>query len=194
MMSARLSAPIVALINHVLDQAGWARQKLQPFAGRNVSIAMTPFSLSFIIGNDGRLQNHFQGSGVPADLEIVLPASTPLLALQGSEQLMKAVQINGPADLADALSFVLRHLRWDIEEDLAKVFGDIAAHRMAGALNAFVEWQRKAAINLAENVSEYFVEENPTLVKPAEMAAFVAEVAQLCEQLATIESSISRLK
>jgi ubiquinone biosynthesis accessory factor UbiJ len=187
---AASSFPAPAFSAHVLDQADWARLKLQPFAGRTVRVAMMPFSLSFAIDSDGRLH----GSDATSDLDIVLPANTPFLALQGNDQVMKAAQIKGPADLADALSFVLRNLRWDIEEDLAKVFGDVVAHRMAGALNAFADWHRKAAVNLAENATEYFVEENPTLVKPAEMSAFVTEVAQLREQIANIESRIKGLK
>lgn len=184
------SSPVLAAINHVLDQAEWARQKLQPFAGRNVRIAMLPLSLSFVISSDGRLQS---GKDEP-ELEIVFPADTLMLAPEGGERVMQAARINGPADLANALSLVLRHLRWDIEEDLSKVVGDIAAHRIISALGAFAQWQRKAARNLAENIGEYLVEENPTLVKHAEVGVFAEDVKRLCSDLAVIEARITRLQ
>jgi ubiquinone biosynthesis protein UbiJ len=38
--ASAFSAPVLAAINHVLDQADWARLKLQPFAGRSIR---TPF-------------------------------------------------------------------------------------------------------------------------------------------------------
>ncbi|WP_220636565.1 ubiquinone biosynthesis accessory factor UbiJ [Georgfuchsia toluolica] len=184
------STPALAAINHVLDQAEWARRKLQPFAGRNVRIAMPPLSLAFAIDGDGRLQT----STASADLDIVLPAGTPLLALQGGEAVMQAVQVNGPVDLADALRLILRHLRWDIEEDLSKVVGDIAAHRIVSALDDFTRWQRQAARNLAENIGEYLVEENPTLVKPAAAGVFADDVKRLCSDLAVIEARITLLR
>lgn len=190
MISALFSTPALAALNHVLDQAGWARRKLQPFAGRHVCIAMQPFSLLFEIGGDGYLL----ASDASADLDIVLPAETPLLAWQGGEQVMKAVRIDGPAELANTLSFVLRHLRWDIEEDLSKVFGDIIAHRMTTALHGFASWQRQAAQNLAGNLGEYLIEENPTLVKSAELEAFADDAARLRVKLATMEARINRLQ
>lgn len=186
--------PIFVAVNHVLDQADWARLKLQPFSGRNVRIAMMPFSFSFSIGSDGRLQSSNATAAKPAELEIILPANTPFLAMQGNDQVMKAAQINGPADLAETLSLVLRHLRWDIEEDLSKVFGDVVAHRMVAVLNAFAGWQNQAARNLGENIGEYLVEENQTLVKPYEINKFNAEVASLCDNLARIENRINHLK
>jgi ubiquinone biosynthesis protein UbiJ len=187
------STPVFAAFNHVLDQADWARQQLQPFAGRNVRIAMAPFSFAFAIGSDGRLQESSVSVAKPAELEIILPANTPFLALQGNEQVMKAAQINGPADLAETLSLVLRHLRWDIEEDLSKIFGDIVAHRMMAALNAFAGWHQQAARNLSENVGEYLVEENQTLVKRYEISDFSAGVASLCDNLSRIEARINQL-
>ena len=190
MTASLFSAPALAAINHVLDQAEWARYKLRPFAGRNVRIAMPPLSLSFAIDGDGRVQT---GSASP-DLDIVFPAGTPLLALQGGEAAIKAAQVNGPADLADALRLVLRHLRWDIEEDLSKVVGDIAAHRIVSALDAFTRWQLQAGRNLAENIGEYLVEENPTLVKPAAVGVFADEVERLCSDLAAIEARITHLQ
>ena len=185
--------PALRAINHVLDQATWARQKLQPFAGRTISIVMPPFSPCFAITSDGRLEVG-NTADKAADLHILLPANTPLLALQGSDKVIKAAQINGPADLADAFSFVLRNLRWDFEEDLSKAFGDITAHRMAIALKRFGGWQRQALHNLTGNVGEYFIEENPILVKPAEITGFADDVGQLSSRLSSLETRINHLQ
>jgi len=187
--SPLLSTPVLAAVNHVLDQAGWARKLLQPYAGRSIRIAMQPFSLSFAIDSAGCLQ----ASTASADLDIVLPAAAPLLAMQGSEAVMKAAQISGPADLANTLNFVLRHLRWDIEEDLSKVIGDIAAHRVVSAFEAFTRWQGQAGRNLAENIGEYLVEENPTLVTASSVASFAGEVERLRSDLAMLEQRVARL-
>ena len=65
------------------------------------------------------------------EVSISLPAAAPLLALQGKDAVMRAARIEGSAEFAETLGFVIRNLRWDAEEDLSKVVGDIAAHRIA---------------------------------------------------------------
>ena len=182
------ATPLLAAFNHVLDQAEWARQKLIPFAGRTAHISMSPLAFSFAIDGGGRL---VAGQAVAADVEITLPANTLLLALQGPEQVMKAARINGQAEFADTLGFVLRNLRWDIEEDLSKVVGDIAARRLVAMLNSFAGWQREAARNLAENVGEYLIEEKHALLTTPEFKAFSDEISQL---RASLEKAEARLK
>lgn len=182
--------PLLAAFNHVLDQAGWARQKLIPFAGRTANISVLPLAFSFAIDDGGRL---VASQAAVADVEITLPANTPLLALQGPEQVMKAARINGLAEFADTLGFVLRNLRWDIEEDLSKVVGDIAARRLVALLNSFAGWQREAIRNLSENVGEYLIEEKQALVKSAELAVFSDEIIQLRAHLEQAEARLKSL-
>lgn len=186
----QFGAPLLQSLNHVLGQAAWARAKLRPFAGRHARLEVPPIVLSFSIDNDGLLQD--ADADVRPDVEIVLPANAPFLALQGREQLIGAAHISGSADFADALGFVLRNLRWDIEEDLSKAVGDIAAHRIVGAFGAFKEWQKQAAANLVGNLGEYFAQETSSLVKPGEISAFADEVGKLREDLARLEKRIQR--
>lgn len=183
------SLPLLAAINHVLEQSEWAHKRLQPFANRGVRIAMGPFSLTFAIDDDGYLRS----GATEVELDIMLPADAPLLALQDRERAMKSAKINGPADMAESLSFVLRHLRWDIEEDLSKAVGDIAARRIVSAFDAFIGWQVGAARNLADNFGEYFIDENPTLIKSAAVTDFAGEVEKLRSSLDRLERRIEAL-
>lgn len=185
-----LSQPLFAALNHVLAQADWARLRLQPFAGKVVRMAMPPFSFTCAIDAQGLLQ----ASGAAPDLDIALPANSPFLAVQGNEAVMKAARLEGPADLANTLSFVLRHLRWDLEEDLSKLVGDIAAHRIVEVLGALFDWQRAAVRRLGENVSEYLTYENPTLVPAAEAAAFASDVERMSSKLSLMETRVQRIK
>lgn len=180
------AASLLTALNHVLEQADWATKKLRPFAGRRVRVAMPPLALTFAIEANGLLAS---GEG-EADLVIELPATTPFLALQGNEQVMKAAHIEGPADLADALSYVMRHLRWDVEEDLSKLVGDIAARRVMQLFSAFSGWQRQAASNLAENIGEYLVHENPTLVSATDSISLTKNIADLSNRLDRLETRI----
>jgi ubiquinone biosynthesis protein UbiJ len=128
-----LPAPVIAAINHLLGQAAWAREKLAPFAGHSALIKLPPFEAAFLIGEDGCISP--ASAAAELEVSISLPAETPLLALQGKDAVMRAARIEGSAEFAEALAFVIRNLRWDAEEDLSGIVGDIAAHReiLAGA-------------------------------------------------------------
>ncbi len=189
-MLDRAAQVTLAALNHLLQDAEWARVRLAPFVGRTARLTLPPWRLDFTIDADGQLA---AANTAEPDVEISLPAGTPFLALSGREAVARVVRISGSAEFADALGFVLRKLRWDYEEDLSKAVGDIAAHRIAGMINVFSAWQRQAATNLAENFAEYFTEEQPTLAKPAAVADFVANVEALRDDLARLEKRVSRI-
>jgi len=185
-----LDRAALAVLNHLLADAAWARARLAPYVGRTARLILPPWRLDLTITELGQLKE--AGDAQP-DVEISLPAGAPLLALSGPEAVARVVRISGSAEFADTLGFVLRNLRWDYEEDLSKTVGDIAANRIAGLVNGVAAWQRQAATNLAENLAEYFTEEQATLAKPAEVSAFVANVDGLRDDLARLEKRFSRL-
>jgi len=179
----------LAALNHLLSQADWARAKLLPFAGRRARLAMPPFQLDFAIRTDGYVETSTEAP----DVVMTLPADAPLRALQGQEQVIAAARVEGNAHLATELSFVLRNLRWDAEEDLSRAVGDIAAHRLVQGANVVAGWQKNAARNLAENVAEYISEENPLVVRPQDVASHAAELTEVCDKMSQLEKRIDKL-
>lgn len=186
-----LPAPLQAAVNHLLGQASWAREKLAPFAGHAAQIKLPPFEAAFLIGPDGCIS----APAPDANLEVAisLPAATPLLALQGKDAVMRAARIEGSAEFAEALGFVIRNLRWDAEEDLSTIIGDIAAHRIVTGTKEFVGWQQQAAQNLAANFAEYFTEEQPLIARQADIAEFSSDIDRLRDDVARLEKRLLRL-
>ena len=186
-----LPAPMLAAINHLLGQSAWAREKLAPFAGHAAQIKLPPFEAAFLIGADGCISE--PSAGAELEVSISLPAATPLLALQGKDAVMRAARIEGSAEFAEALGFVIRNLRWDAEEDLSKIVGDIAAHRIVGGAREFAGAQQRAAQNLAENLAEYFTEEQPLIARRDAVADFSADIDRLRDDVARLEKRLQRL-
>ncbi len=183
----------LAGLNHLLNGAQWARARLIPFAGRRARFDMPPFAFGFEIAPEGGvIPNPDSDAGV-TDVVIRLPADTPFLLPQGLDKVMAQAAVEGNAEFATELSFVFRNLRWDAEEDLSKVVGDIAAHRIVQSANHFVGWQKQAATNLAGNVAEYLTIENPVLVRRDELLAMRADLAQLDAALARAEKRLAAL-
>jgi ubiquinone biosynthesis protein UbiJ len=186
-----LPAPALGAVNHILGQASWARQKLMPFAGHTAKITMPPFEAAFLIQDDGFLAN--PPPEASAEVAISLPASTPLLALQGTDVLMRAARLEGSVDFAEALGFVLRNLRWDIEEDLSKLVGDMAAHRLVASAQKAASWHKQAAQNLAGNLVEYFIYEQPLIAPRDALDEFARDIDTLRDDIARLEKRAQRL-
>ena len=186
-----LPAPLLAAINHLLGQAAWAREKLAPFAGHAALIKMPPFEATFLVGTDGCLSAPLPDAEL--EVSISLPAAAPLLALQGKDAVMRAARIEGSAEFAEALGFVIRNLRWDAEEDLSRIVGDIAAHRIVKGTGEFAVWQQQAAQNFAANLAEYFTEEQPLIARQADISAFSGDIDRLRDDVARLEKRLQRL-
>lgn len=186
-----LAPAFAAGINHLLAGANWARARLIPFAGRRAAFLAPPFAAVFRISAEGLFAP--DAGETPADVTIRLPApaAAPALWLAGVEALMAEAHVEGNAEFATELSFVFRHLRWDAEEDLSRLVGDIAAHRLARGAQACREAAREGLSRLADNLSEYVRHENAAWVARAEFAAFRDDLAALLARLDRLERRVA---
>lgn len=197
------TAPLLLALNHLLQQADWARQRLQPFAGHKarltldtpVAALLAPLVLPFSITEQGLFALvKVDGEAEPTfEVELFLPADTAMRALTGGlEEAMKDAHISGSAGFAEALGFVLRNLRWDAEADAARVMGDIAAHRLVSSGEKALAWQKESATRLVANVQEYLLIEQPLLVSQAALDEFHADVIELSRDLDALEKRLKR--
>lgn len=189
-----LSSFFLSATNHLLAQAGWARARLQPHSGRSARLELVPLAtIDFCVAADGQLAE-WAGEDAPEVTLRLAVADLPRLLIDGLETAMRHVRIEGNAEFAEALGFVFRHLRWDAEEDLARVFGDIAAHRLVDTGRRVADEARRSAARAGGNVVEYLTEEAPLLVPRAALPAFAQEVAALRDALGRLDKRLERLE
>lgn len=188
-------APVfIAGLNHLLEGSGWARARLIPFAGRRARFDITPFSFGFEVAPDGQVIPNLDNANTDiTDVVIRLPAETPFLLAQGIDRVMAQASVEGNAEFATELSFVLRNLRWDAEEDLSQLVGDIAAHRVVAGATRFVAWQKQAATHFVENLGEYLTNETQALVPREELFALRDGIARLDADLSRAERRLAAL-
>jgi len=185
-----LNAAFLAAANHVLAQNRWARERLALFAGRRARFEVPPWTVRFEIDVAGSV---VAPTGDDCDVVIRLPAKSPLLLLQGIGRLIALARVEGNAEFATALSFVLREMRWDVEEDLSRLLGDIAAHRLVHGSGQLFAWQRQGVTRLTENLAEYFAHESALLVSGAELRTLAAAGADFEGALARTEARLLAL-
>ena len=192
-MSGEKATPAVAFcffVNRLLDAESWARERLARFAGEAVELVLAPLPpVRVTIAEGGRLQ---PGGEAPSLLLRLGPGA--LFALvRSEEEFLRAVEVNGNARLAQEIASLARHLRWDVEEELSRLVGDVAAHRIAGAAREFAAWQVDAAKRVSAAAADFLTEESRLLVRREEQAGHARALAELRDALARLEKRIERL-
>ncbi|MDW8468174.1 MAG: sterol-binding protein [Burkholderiales bacterium] len=188
-----IETPLVAALNHLLEAEPWARERLAPFEGETVEVRAAPLpALRFAIGGGGWLAPAATHA-VPS-LAIALKPQALAALVRGEAQLLSAVEVTGNAQLAREALFLLRHLRWEVEEDLARWIGDAPAHRAVTTARGLAAGLVEAARRVAESAVEYAVEERPMLVPRASLAEHAEAVAALRDAVERLEKRIERLE
>jgi ubiquinone biosynthesis protein UbiJ len=121
---------IVLLLNHVLMQEPQARARLARQRGRVVLAAWRHFEMRLIATPAGLLD--LADPGANPDLTLTLTQESPWALAQSALRGDKPeVRIAGDVQFAAEINWLVDHVRWDMEEDLSRVFGDAMAHHMA---------------------------------------------------------------
>lgn len=186
-----IARAFVASLNHLLAAELWARETLAPFAGETIELRAAPFPALRLAVQENGFLGEATADPTPS-VVIALKAEAPAALLRG-EHFLRAVEVSGNAKLADAVMLLVRHLRWDFEEDLSHLVGDVAAHRLAEALRGFAAWQADAAQRLGEALSDYMTEEARVLVRRAELDTLAGAAARLRDGVERLEQRIRRL-
>ena len=206
-----LDRPALALINHLLEREAWARTRLIPFAGKRILFQLPPLPAWHAeITLEGRLTHAADGADAtvaatvgrkPADWRIETAADSENIGGKaGGKSSGKAGETAGESaaatalpSLAAELRFLCDHLRWDAEEDLARLLGDIPARRIAAAGAALTSWQRDAIARLGTAGTDYLVDERAIAVRAIEVQALAQDIQALEERLAALEQRAQRV-
>jgi ubiquinone biosynthesis protein UbiJ len=144
---------ITLVINHVVAAEPVATARLKPHAGRSLQLVWTgwpallpaPPVVAFTITPAGLFE--WCGEQLPAqpDLRVNLDASNPLklasLWLTGERP---QIVIEGDSALAADVNWLIDNLRWDVEDDLARIVGQAPAHEIARGASALAAGFREA--------------------------------------------------
>ena len=180
-----------APINHVLRANSWALARLSSYAGRVARIESPPFSHMMMVMANGELAD--AAPDATPSVTVRLTPGLVLRLLARDATAWNDIQVEGDADFAATIHYVTHNIRWDIEEDLSKVVGDIAAHRLVETGRKLDRWGRQGADNLARSFAEYWTEEQPLIAGHAEIAQFSREVDALRDDVARLEKRIEQL-
>lgn len=192
-----ISSTFSFFLNHLLTQEPWAARLLQQHAGKVACFDLELLQLKVQVCADGLIQ------AVPTlpdansntnNVTIRIKLSDLPLILQNRERAVSYVKIEGDADFANTISQLSQDLRWEVEEDLSKIVGDVAAVRMVNAGQGALKSIQKTHQSMQENVAEYFLEENPLLVRPSEVQTLAQQVVKTRDDVERLAKRIERVE
>jgi ubiquinone biosynthesis protein UbiJ len=166
-----------------------------PFAGKVVQFDFVLAKANLLILENGSLAlaGDSESQTHAPEARIYAPFSLVLRTIAGDKHAKSQFKIDGDAQFAAAIGKVLQHMRWDVEEDLSKIVGDIAANKTAtAAKNVFAE-AKKQTMNAAEMLVEFWQEEKPILAKKRHVVQFNADVDTLRGDVARFEKRLEKL-
>lgn len=191
-MFSSLMRSAVAVINHLLAEESWAQGLLVAHRAKTACIDGGPVQVSLTVTGDGFLESA-AADAVPAVTIRFRLADLPLILLN-RERAVSYMKIEGDADFANTISQLSQSLRWDTEEDLGKIVGDIAATRIVASAKSMMAAAQTMQRQLAEHVAEYFLEEQPMLIRPHLMTEFSSGVIKLRDDLERLSKRIEKLE
>ena len=127
------------VINHVLAGEPMAMQRLKPHVGRCVRLqfegwpgVLPPLpSIAFRVTPAGLLEWCGPELRAEADLRVSIDASNPALAMvQAMTGQRPKIEVAGDAAFATDLNWLFDNLRWDIQDDLARIVGQVPAREL----------------------------------------------------------------
>lgn len=191
-----------AALEHLLRQQSWARDRLRMHAGRSVRVAFdaavpgggaAPEFLA-TIDPEGLLRAAAPGAAADATL-LLKPSADALAALlrDGPQGLSAHLRIEGDVMLAATLGELAQHLRWDVEEDLSRIVGDVAAHRLVRLAGQGFDFLRDLGRRVESTAGQFLGASQGPLAPGRQLDALRRETVGLDRKLQALEARVARL-
>jgi ubiquinone biosynthesis protein UbiJ len=184
--------PSATLLNHLLQQNSWAKEELRLFSGKSILISASPIQSRLTVNQDGTFSP--AAPNVDTDAEMAFSAGTALRMLFDPEAARRQVSIQGDTAFAAAVGKVLQHARWDIEEDLSRVIGDLPAHQLSQAGRHMQAEIGRQVASVAGMLAEYWLEEAPLIAKKTHLDQFTREVDALRDDAERLQKQLEKLE
>ncbi|PLC48898.1 hypothetical protein CR159_15980 [Pollutimonas subterranea] len=185
------------MLNKLLQREDWARDRLSRHAGKTARFIVGNIKTSLTVQAGGLVQS--SDPAILPDVTLTIPASKiaqlpAVLRARDPSLLTELMHIEGDAGLAHLVSDLARDLRWDPEEDLSRLVGDMAARRLLQTGKDIAAGMQSSAERLAGNVSEFLSHESGMMASRPAFDDTTAQLQAMCARLDQLDARVSRLK
>jgi ubiquinone biosynthesis protein UbiJ len=189
--------PLESALNRNIAASAAARVLCKRLDAKVMAVHISGLPLSIFFKSQGEhMSLDTQHEGTPNATLSGTPLSLLRMAGPAPEAALRTgnVHIEGDAEVAQTFSELLKHARPDLEEELSRVIGDVAAHHVGNAARSALGFARRAADTLAQNVSEYLQEEGRDVPSRTEAEEFITGVDTLRDDVDRFEARLALLE
>lgn len=203
MLPDSFQLPVIKFFNRVLSDYPAARVRLAAHQGKLVAAQVGPIATRMritatgemeLVGATGNSGDTGDATRQSPDVSFILPLSLlPGLATQDASAFSQ-IAFTGDSELAATLSDIARNVEWDVEADLSRVVGDVAAHRIVDTAQRADGWRRDAGQRFTANVAEYLTEERRAFVTTREIEELAQQNETLRDDIARLDARLAKLR
>ena len=184
-----------ATLNRNIAASSAARALCARLNGKSLRLQLTGMPVQFLLRAEGERIQLQTDQTTPAD---ALLSGSPLGLLSLARQQAKStsgssVRIEGDAEVAQNFSELLKQAKPDVEEELSRVVGDVAAHQVGNTVRSLLGFGRRVGDTLLQNVGEYLSEEGRDVPNKTEAEEFNRNVDTLRDDVARFEARLNTL-
>ena len=189
--------PVASLLNRNIAESTPARELCARLDGKLIAVRVQHSGLAMYFDiDDGVVALRAEADAEP-DAIICAPLLTlaRMASSGGAAELRDgSVDFTGDARTAAAFQALLGFARPDLEEELAAVVGDVAAHRLGELARGLRSWSRQASDTMSENIREYLQEESRRTPSRYEVERFGRQLQVLRDDVARAEARLKQLE
>jgi ubiquinone biosynthesis protein UbiJ len=183
-------------LNRNIAASSAARALCVRLNGRSLRLQLTGLPMEFVLRSDGERVQLASDSTTVVDATL---SGSPLGLLSLARQQARStsgssVRIEGDAEVAQNFSELLKQAKPDIEEELSRIVGDVAAHQLGNTVRSLLGFGRRVGNTLLQNVGEYLSEEGRDVPSKTEADEFNRGVDVLRDDVERLEARLSALE
>ena len=192
-----LLRPVAEILNRNIAETTPARELVSELSGATIAIRARETALSTFFSFEDEIVT--LSTEYLDDPDVVITGSLVTLTKMiggGGEAAIRNgdVDLTGDAATAQRFQKLLDYAKPDIEEELSRIIGDVAAHRLAQFAHGIGDWARETRSTMGSNVREYLQEESRDVPTRYEVDRFTQRVGTLRDEVERIAARLNRLE
>jgi ubiquinone biosynthesis protein UbiJ len=189
--------PFAKILNRNIQESTPARELCAELSGSVIAVRVRDTALAAYFVVDNETLDVI--TTISQEPDVIIEGSLITLARMGGSSREEAIRdgsldLSGDAELANRFQELLDHAKPDVEEELAGIVGDVAAHRLGEFARGLGRWGRETRSTMGANIREYLQEESRDAPSRYEVERFSDRVNTLRDDVARIEARMNRLQ
>lgn len=191
-----LLSALESTLNRNIAASSAARALCTRLTGKSLRLHLTGLPVELDLRADGERIQLTRSNATAADATL---SGSPLGLLSLAQQQAKSttgssVRIEGDAEVAQGFSELLKHAKPDIEEELSRIVGDVAAHQLGNTVRSLLGFGRRVGDTFLQNAGEYLSEEGRDVPSKTEAEELNRDVDTLRDDVERFEARLTLLE